>query len=598
MALGYLGGLWPHGQGRPPLEAAWFCPGGGGDLALRVEGFRLFTWDGLALLLRGYVRPSGSSGPLDPERVAAGLRCRYLETGRLAVDGLEGSFTLALLDGGARRVLLYRNLVGSGFTYYHARGNGFVFGSRLADLVSASGAEPLPNRDALPTFFLSRCVPGRDTLFDGFCRLLPGEEITWDANHGLVRLQRHTFADLAATPPRPAEALDALDEVTGRILADCAAHRPGACNLLSGGVDSSYLQAVWNRVAVTPELPVSFSVSVDHPRTWADTDYAVTAAAALGCRHTLIPADAPYPDYLADVLATGEPPNHVQTAYFGHLARAMKARGVPAGLCGEGADSLFGLGLANQIHNAAVARRLAPLRPLRRAAAAVAGLLGLGRVATTFRLADNLDVLTHPEHPVNRAAVFADLDAVKACFGRAALAEAAAARRALLDRFAVPDDPMQRLHAIGFLNEAMDSASLWATLFHDAGADLLCPFLDSRMLRFALNLPPALRFPFRRPKDLLKRALARAMPPDMAHRPKLGFGQPVFEWLGPDGCLRPLVDALDDHPFVDAATLERSRRQPNWFLYSLLCYDLWHRRFIDGAASGRQPAAEGRRAVA
>jgi hypothetical protein len=67
----------------------------------------------------------------------------------------------------------------------------------------------------------------------------------------------------------------------------------------------------------------------------------------------------------------------------------------------------------------------------------------------------------------------------------------------------------------------------------------------------------------------------------MARRPKLGFGQPVFEWLAPLGQLRSLAERLGRHEFVDPATLRRSLRQPNWFLYSLLCYDLWHRLFIE-----------------
>ncbi len=97
------------------------------------------------------------------------------------------------------------------------------------------------------------------------------------------------------------------------------------------------------------------------------------------------------------------------------------------------------------------------------------------------------------------------------------MAEAAADRRSLLDVYAVPDCPQERLHAAGFLGEAMDSASLWTTLFNRAGADLLCPFLDSRMLRLALNLAPQVRFRFRRPKDALKRALARLAPAELAN---------------------------------------------------------------------------------
>jgi hypothetical protein len=109
---------------------------------------------------------------------------------------------------------------------------------------------------------------------------------------------------------------------------------------------------------------------------------------------------------------------------------------------------------------------------------------------------------------------------------------------------------------------------------------LLCPFLDSRIVGLALSLPAAERFPPRRPKDLLRRGLARHATAGLAQRGKLGFGQPIFEWLGPGGQLRPFVEQIADHGFVDPRTLERLRARPTWFLYSLLCYDLWEKLFI------------------
>jgi asparagine synthase (glutamine-hydrolysing) len=566
------------------VEEDWGWVGERVELFLRgAPAARLCIWDDLALLLRGYARPRGSTGPLDLERVAEELRCHYLEHGGLAVDDLDGSFTVALLDGQAGRLLLYRSLVGSGFTYYHACPDGLLFAGNLAELVDAAQAAPRANPEVLPAYFLYRCVPGRQTLFADFQRLLPGEELCWDAR-GLTRRQRHTFAHLRTDGPRSTdEALAALEQTMSAVLLDCAALRPGAANLLSGGVDSSYLQSVWNRHVAPPDvLPPSFSVSVDQPCSWMDTDYAITASQALGTHHVLTPADGPYAGYLLDTLAsTAEPLNHVQSAYFGHLARAMTARGVHAGLCGEGADSLFGLGLANRVHNAALLRRLLPLRALRRPAGFLADLCGAPLLAATCRLADCLDDLTDLEHPVNRVAAFADWAAVQACFSAAGVAEASAARRRLLELYAVPEDPLDRLHAAGFLGEAMDSAALWATLFNRAGADLLCPFLDSRVLRLALSLPAAVRYPFRRPKDLLKRALARHAPAHLATRTKLGFGQPIFEWLAPGGQLRPLVEEIAPLDFVDPRTLARVRQRPTWFLYSLLCYDLWRKLFID-----------------
>jgi asparagine synthase (glutamine-hydrolysing) len=587
MNSSYLGGIWARGpverRDNPPspelVQEDWGWVGEGAELFLRgpASCTRLFTWDSLALLIRGHARPAGSTGAVDLDRLAEELRCHYLEQGILAVDDLDGSFTIALLDGQAGRVILYRNLVGAGFTYYHPAPGGLLFGGNLAELVQATGRRPHPNREVLPTYFLYRCVPGPETLFADFYRLLPGEQLIWD-RRGLTRQQRHTFAHLAGTHPiQPERVLDDLEQTMTAVLADCAALRPQAANLLSGGVDSSYLQAIWNR-SVPGSLPRSFSVSVDHPHTWLDTDYALTASQALGSRHTLVPADQPYATYLLDTLeSTGEPLNHVQSAYFGHLARVMVEQGVPAGVCGEGADSLFGLGLANHIHNAGLLRRLLPLSGLR----CLGSRLRAERLAYTCRLASFLDDTTQLEHPVNTVASFTEPSLVEACFGKGGLEAGAAARRALLDRFAVPQNPMDRLHAMGFLGEAMDSAGLWTTLFNRAGGDLLCPFLDSRLLRFALSLPAALRYPFRRPKDLLKRALARHVPEAMARRVKLGFGQPIFEWLGPGGQLRPLVEDLGQHDFVDRAVLDRARQRPGWFLYSLLCYDLWYKRFIE-----------------
>src|SRR5262249_51609057 len=140
---------------------------------------RVFVWDALVLLLRGYARPAGSYGPLDLQRVAEEVRCHYLEQGTLAVDGLDGSFTLALLDGQAGGVLLYRNLVGAGFTYYHPTPEGLLFGGNLAELVEALPSAPRANREVLPAYFLYRCVPGRETLFADCFRLLPGELVCW-----------------------------------------------------------------------------------------------------------------------------------------------------------------------------------------------------------------------------------------------------------------------------------------------------------------------------------------------------------------------------------------------------------------------------------
>jgi asparagine synthase (glutamine-hydrolysing) len=579
---------------RPPIaeETGSGCQKGGQTvkwlfanehraLSLLANGpsYRKVSTDSAILLLRGH---AVANAPLpQASDVAHSIAQYYESTGALPLHCLEGAYTLALLDGNRGRVLLYRNLVDNGFTYYTIGRDEFRFASNLADLIEAAAVTPQLNTAALPAYFLYRFVPGRETLFRDICRLMPGELISYDG-HRLCRRQKQTFADLRNHPVAVRDAIDAVEQVMGGVLKEVSDRLPRTANLLSGGVDSSFIQAMWNR-ACQPGLqpPVSFAAEVDHPRTRMDADYALTAARALGVRHVRVPANEPYIHYLIETIAaTGEPPNHAMTVYFGALARAMVQRGHPTGLCGEGADSLFGTGWSDYIYKARLLRRLLPWGQARRLVGGTAAAVLGERLRRHLRLAERLDDLDFLEHPVNQIAVFTDWPALEACFGADAVAAGAAYRRLLLPPYRVPDDPLEQVHACGFLGEAVDSAALWTTLFNHAGADLICPFLDSRVIRLALNIEPRHRFAYRRPKDLLKRALARHMPAELVHRPKLGFGQPIFEWLAAGGQLRPWVDAIEDYDFVDRQALATARAQPNWFLYSLLCFDIWHKLFI------------------
>src|SRR5713226_4622242 len=127
MDTGYLGGISRPTHRLDDSSALWSHPSEGwktwhhGELFVSTAGrcCSLYSWGALALVIRGSVRSRCAQGPGVLDRVAQEIRCHYLEHGDLPVTALEGSFTLALLDSEARRLLLYRNLVGAGFTYYH-----------------------------------------------------------------------------------------------------------------------------------------------------------------------------------------------------------------------------------------------------------------------------------------------------------------------------------------------------------------------------------------------------------------------------------------------------------------------------------------------
>jgi asparagine synthase (glutamine-hydrolysing) len=324
------------------------------------------------------------------------------------------------------------------------------------------------------------------------------------------------------------------------------------------------------------------AITVDHPRTRQDREYAESAALALRTQHTNVSVNGCYQDRLtAAIAATGEPPNHVQSPYFAQLAQQMRELHLTTGLCGEGADSLFGTDLANRLSRARRLSARVPSETVRFYLGMGAAAFGRSNLARALRLAGRVDDLADLDHPVNTAASFTHRPSVESCFGKVRLAEACAYRRGLLDRYRVPPDSLHRSHAVGFLGEAIDTASLWTILFESEGVLLRCPYLDSRLLRVALNIDPTYRFSRLRQKWVLKEALMRHLPVELVNRPKLGFGQPIFEWMATGGQLRPMVDGIRQYDFVPSEVLASARAEPNWFLFSLLCYDSWFKTFIE-----------------
>jgi hypothetical protein len=166
--LGFIGGMTGYDTARRILGAnrAGLGPGDGWRVAhedavlfLESRGGRPTTFEvgSVKVLLWGHARPkSQAAGPPDAAVVAAQVAQHYSRTGDLPINLLEGSYATVVMDVDAGRVLLYRNLFGSGFLYFTRLGRDLLFASNLAELVRALDSAPEPNRDMLPVFFLYR----------------------------------------------------------------------------------------------------------------------------------------------------------------------------------------------------------------------------------------------------------------------------------------------------------------------------------------------------------------------------------------------------------------------------------------------------------
>jgi asparagine synthase (glutamine-hydrolysing) len=118
------------------------------------------------------------------------------------------------------------------------------------------------------------------------------------------------------------------------------------------------------------------------------------------------------------------------------------------------------------------------------------------------------------------------------------------------------------------------------------------PFLDHRLVELTMGIPMAFKVAGGVPKAILKRAVADLLPDAIIHRPKVGFGVPMREWLRSDlgRSIETTITRSALHAegyFDEAAVAALFRRHragrdlslPIWILYTL---GAWHDRWVAG----------------
>jgi asparagine synthase (glutamine-hydrolysing) len=124
------------------------------------------------------------------------------------------------------------------------------------------------------------------------------------------------------------------------------------------------------------------------------------------------------------------------------------------------------------------------------------------------------------------------------------------------------------------------------------GLECRCPFLDERLVEFAVSIPFRLLVEGGRPKPLVTSTFREYFPPALRERPKAGFEVPLDDWFR-----GPLRELSEDYLLSDAslargyfyregleAVLDEHRSM-RWNhgnrLWSLICLEAWHRTYID-----------------
>lgn len=512
---------------------------------------------------------------------------------RGAVERLTGMFAFALWDGTHRVLHLVRDRLGKKPLYCGWVGRHFVFASELKAIRAHPAFAAEIDRAALTLFFRFGYVPTPYSIYRGIGKLpagtlvslrlselQPGAEVSaaaevyWSAQ---AVLERALASPFRGSDEDAVERLDTLlrRAVRTRMYADVPL---GV--FLSGGIDSSTVTAMLQ--AESTAAVRTFSIGFEER--WGEAKHARRVAEHLGTVHTELRVGRE--EVLAAVPglpALFDEPFSDSSQIPTYLVARAARREVTVALTGDGGDELF-FGYKRYLRGGRVWSHLQRTpRVLRR------GLARAVKTASYLGPSENrLSGLAHDLRADSVDAMFKNR--VSRWSEPARFVAGGSEPQTQFDRIGASPgiaDPAQRMMLLDLVTYLADDILVKLDRTTMAvGLEARNPLLDHHVVEFALGLPVSLKLRDGRGKWVLRRVLARYLPPALTDRPKKGFGAPVRAWLA--GPLREWAEALLDprrlrsQGYVDAAVAARmwrdclaGRREAHQHVWDILMFQAW-----------------------
>ena len=537
----------------------------------------------------------------------------YLQWGIDCLQRFVGMFALGLWDGRKRQLFLARDRVGIKPLYYHFSDGNLLFASELKALIALNDFKKDLDHEAIALFLHYQYIPAPRTIFKDAYKLLPGHYLMYNGNE----LSSHKYWTLPDMPEHGGRSssseedrIEELDDLLTRAVSDrLISHVPlGA--LLSGGIDSSVVVALMQKINTSRVR--TFSIGF-RERGYNEAPWACRVARHLGTDHTefyVSPGEAlevipRLPEIYDEPFAD---PSAIPTYLLSRLARSR----VTVALSGDGGDEQFcgyvrywsTRAMANSFQKLPESARstlgflLAKLRPewvekcylpLRehlpqrfqvanfqdKWRKLLAIMVRRGDVMELYRMticlweADDILELTGSGFPEGSyEEIFRKTEG-----------------KALLSR-------LMRVDQTTYLPDAMltkvDRASMANSL------EVRVPLLDHRVVEYTSRLPDSLKYRNGTGKYILKKLLARYVPAGLFERPKMGFGVPIDRWFRDD--LKALLldylssDRLRKEGIFDQTLVEKKIKEHlsghanhQYRLWSLLMWEMWRERWLNGS---------------
>jgi asparagine synthase (glutamine-hydrolysing) len=487
----------------------------------------------------------------------------YLEWGVDCLVRLNGMFAFAIWDARNQTLFCARDRLGIKPFYYTLSQNGFIFASEIKGILAVLEKQPCVNEGIVFDFLSVGWLDHTDeTFFVGIRKLPPGCYMLIDQQQ--MRIIRYWKVpereERTATFEKNVETFRHLfaDAVGLQMRSDVAV---GCC--LSGGVDSTAIVCV--AAPMSPYRMRTFT-SRYHDSRMDEWKYVQHVAREVPIDTISVYAEPEgFWNKLPDLLWYQEEP-------FGHLSvyaqwclmRTIRANGIKVVLDGQGGDELL-CGYAKYFYYNL--REMWQQRQLKKLAETLnmatvnygAHLFDVGAAwrYLPLRFRTNRDGLLKPDFQAR----YMDRDISRP--------EGNVVSQQILDI---------EEYSLPLLLRYEDKNSMAYSV------ESRVPFLDHRLVEFAVNLPSAHKLNGGQGKRVMRHALRDIIPRDvLRRRTKLGFGGNFSSWISDlESLLDEWIDSKNNiaiDRYVERSSLRKllSRRDPTLFRY--LIFDRWLERF-------------------
>jgi len=427
----------------------------------------------------------------------------YQKYGIDFLNYLNGMFSFCIYDKRKNRFFCARDRFGKKPFFYYYKNGKFIFASEIKVILNLIQQTPLINWNAFYEYlsFITPLFP--NTFYEDIEKLPAGYYLILDNN---LKIEKYYDIDnLESSYFEEKKVLTNIEEllidsVKKRLVGDVK-----VASLLSGGVDSSLISALYSQMAGKID---TFSIGYDEYLHYSELDYAKIVAKHINSNHNeIVISKKDFIENIENIInAVDEPFGDSAIIPTSILSKSIHQSGIKVALSGEGSDENF-LGYDNYFKIFEYYKKKAVNEPF-----------NLSKEwEYNYRKLNNLPIFQGSGEVFTENQKKLLLKNYKEKF--------------LIKNYIIDYPPVKWAGYIDFkiwIAEVLMTKIDRASMMHSV--EIRAPFLDYRLVEYMLKVDDKIK-KGNTNKSLLKKISVKYLPKEIVFRRKKGFSSPFIEWL-------------------------------------------------------------------